>query len=93
MTPPQMLALIDRYLGGDRVSEQERSDFHQIMLAASFAAQAFMDHVGCDGGATSAMMRAFLTALVDPLHPDLDHLRQKPEAGQTARYERKSAST
>lgn len=31
------------------------------------------------------MLRAFLLALIDPMHPDLDYLRADPQAGIAAR--------
>lgn len=85
MTPAEMLALHDRKIGGDPVTDDEEAAADRIVLAAAFGSQAFMQHVGCDGGATIAMLRAFLTALADPMHPDLDYLRQDPAAGAAAR--------
>lgn len=85
MTPAEMLALHNRMIGGDPVSDDERKAAERIVLAAAFGCQAFMQHRCCDGGATLAMLRAFLTALVDPMHPDLDYLRQDPAAAAAAR--------
>lgn len=85
MTPAEMLALHDRKIGGDPVTDEERVVAENILLAASFGAEAFMRHVGCDGGATLAMLRAFLTALSDPMSPYLDYLRMDPAAAVAAR--------
>lgn len=82
LRPSQMLDLHDRFLSGAPMSEEERSKADAIALAAAFGAEAFMRHQGCDGGATIALLRSFLTALVDPLHQDLDYLRRDPNAAQ-----------
>lgn len=85
MTPAEMLALHDRSIGGEPVTDEQRAAVVKILIAASFGSEAFMQHVGCDGGGTIAMLRAFLTALVDPMDPGLDYLRQDPAAAVTAR--------
>lgn len=85
MTPVELLALWDRKIGGDPVTDADRATAENILLAASFGSQAFVQHVGCDGGATLAMLRAFLTALIDPMSPDLDYLRMDPAAAAAAR--------
>ena len=85
MTPAEMLELHERSIGGEPVTDEERAAVVNILIAASFGSEAFMRHVGCDGGATLAMLRAFLTALSDPMHPDLDYLRQDPAAAVAAR--------
>lgn len=85
MTPGEMLGLHDRFMDGAQLSEAEKIAADLIALAASFGAAAFARHPGCEGGATHAMLRAFLTALVDPMHPGLDYLRQDPAAAAAAR--------
>ena len=85
MTPAEMLALHDRSICGEPVTEEERAAVCNIVIAAAFGSEAFMQHVGCDGGATSAMLRAFLMALVDPMDQRLDCLRQDPAAAVAAR--------
>ena len=85
MTPVKMLALYRRAISGDPVTDAERETAHAILAAASFGCEAYHRHVGCDGGATIAMLKAFLTALIDPLSPDLDYLRADPASGPAAR--------
>ena len=62
-----------------------------VVIAACYGAQAF--DIATSSGLTYdyaplAMARAFLTALIDPLDPALDYLRQDPAAGEKARGER-----
>ncbi len=85
MTPPDLLALHDRIISGDPISEEDRAVGDALLMAAAFGSMAFAKHVGCDGGATLAMLRAFLTALIDPMSPDLDYIRADPAAGPAAR--------
>lgn len=59
-----------------------------LVLAACFAAQAYETAVASGvtaDGAPAALLRALLTALIDPLSADLDYLRADPAAGVAAR--------
>lgn len=56
----------------------------RLSSAACFAAAAY-DAAPMEDAAPAALTRAFLLALIDPLHPDLDYLRADPEAGAKAR--------
>lgn len=52
--------------------------------ASIFAAAAYERAGGGEAG-TYALRRAFLTAMVDLMHPDLDYLRADPAAAGVAR--------
>ena len=56
----------------------------RVTLAAVYGVAAY-EAAPCDDSGTAAMARAFLTALIDPLHPDLDYLRADPAEGAKAR--------
>lgn len=68
-----MLDLHDGFLAGKDVDLAAANRLH---LAASFGAQAFAVCPEPDAR-PSAMLRAFLLAMIDPMHPDLDYLRAK----------------
>ncbi len=71
-----MLATWDSWLAGR--SRVRRADAHRLLAAASFAAAAFEEQVASGltaDGAPGELLRAFLLALVDPSHSDLDRLR------------------
>ena len=59
----------------------------RALSAAIFAAEAQRAADDYDA-APIALMRAFLIALIDPLHPDLDYLRADPASGAAAREAR-----
>ncbi len=67
-----------------------RGAANPVVVAACFGAGAFM--ASTDDGAPLAMARAFLIALIDPLDPALDYLRQDPAAGEKARADRKGSA-
>jgi hypothetical protein len=69
----EMLALHDGYLSGTDVNIESAKRLH---VAASFGAQAFAVCPIPDAR-PSAMLRAFLVALMNPMHGDLDYLRKK----------------
>lgn len=83
MTPVEMLALLDPRSAGER-TPADAMRIRQIITAASFGSAAYEAADDADQG-TAAMLRAFLTALIDPLSPDLDYLRQDPAAAIAAR--------
>lgn len=66
-----LLALHDGFLAGRDV---DMADAKTVGIASAFAAQAYAVCPHRDA-APSAMTRAFLMALIDPMHPDLDYLR------------------
>ena len=86
MTAREMLDLHDKFMSGAPITEDESKAADRIALAASFGSTAYEDGTDADQG-THAMLRAFLTALVDPMHPDLDYLRADPQAAIAARAE------
>ena len=55
----------------------------RCLSAVIFASEA--DRAAGYNAAPIALLRAFLQALIDPLHPDLDYLRADPAAGAKAR--------
>jgi hypothetical protein len=62
-----------------------------LSLASAFAAQAFDDAASSGitaDGAPAALLRAFLLGIINPLHPDLDHLRSDPDSAEAARAAR-----
>lgn len=66
-----MLEIHDGFMAGRDV---DMTDAKTLALASAFGAQAFAVCPMHDA-APSAMTRAFLLALIDPMHPDLDYLR------------------
>lgn len=84
-----MLRVWDTWFGGSAGGDHAAAD--RLAIAASFAAQAF-EHAASSGitadGAPTALLRAFLLALADHLHPDLDYLRADPASGEKARTDR-----
>lgn len=86
MTPVEMLALLDPNRQGER-TPADAMRVVQIVTAASFGSAAYEAADDADQG-TAAMLRAFLTALtalIDPMSPDLDYLRMDPAAAVAAR--------
>ncbi|WP_353144899.1 hypothetical protein [Paracoccus sp. (in: a-proteobacteria)] len=84
MTPAELLALHDKFMSGGGVTDDEKAAADHIALSAAFGSAAYEAAMDADRG-THAMLRAFLLALVDPMHPDLDYLRRNPEAALAAR--------
>ncbi|MCB5412158.1 hypothetical protein [Pseudogemmobacter faecipullorum] len=73
-----MLETFDVWFRGDARDQSEAA--HRLILAGSFAAQAFEDLAACGAtadGAPVGMMRTFLLALIDPALPELDPLRAR----------------
>jgi len=66
-----LLEIHDGFLAGRDVDMDAAKS---LGLASAFGAQAFAVYTHMDA-APSAMTRAFLLALIDPMHPDLDYLR------------------
>ena len=56
----------------------------RVVLAAVYGVEAY-ESAPCNDIGTAAMVRSFLTALIDPLHYDLDYLRADPASGAAAR--------
>ena len=95
MTPAQMLAVHDGFMSGKRLSDEEKLQADHVFTAAAFGAEAF-DKAAAHGltadGAPVALLRAFLLALVDPLHADLDYLRADPASGAVERAKREEVN-
>lgn len=90
LTPREMLDAYDACMSGSAATDEQYAIAATLVTAACFSAQAFAMRDDFDMGA-SAMVRAFLLALIDPLHPDLDYLRSNPASGAVARAARGEA--
>jgi len=73
----------DAFLNGDEMYPGEMERFEAVCNAINFGAAAFQ--AGQGDQAAHAMGRAFLLALIDPSHADLDYLRAVPKSGEVAR--------
>lgn len=91
LTPSQLLAAHERFMSGQPISLSEKTAADSVALAACFAATALNRAMTVESG-IAALTRAFLLALVDPLHPDLDYLRADPASGAVERANRIAAS-
>lgn len=78
-----LLQSYDAFMRGEEMYSGEMERFHAVCHAISFGVAAYEAGAGEQAG--HAMGRAFLTALFDPSHPDLDYLRAVPESGEVAR--------
>ena len=79
-----MLAAYDKFMSGKKVTADEKAIADHASKVAAFASQAY--EWGFDPGhAAHAMTRAFLCAMIDPMHPDLDYLRIVPSSGADMR--------
>lgn len=79
-TGGRLLDIWDKWIGGNKNSNKNAA--HQMLFAATFAAQAFEDAAEINyDGAPGQLLRTFLTALADFNSHDLDHLRacNRPE--------------
>lgn len=77
-----MLETWDHWFSGSPGGRAKKVDADRLARAGCFAAQAYCDamtSIGADG-APGVLMRTFLLALIDPMNPDLDHLRADPAA-------------
>ena len=80
-----MLDAGDAFMGGRNLTAEQIELERIATIAGAFAAAAYDAHSPKGGGECHALTRAFLLALIDPNHPDLDYLRADPSAGETAR--------
>ena len=78
------LDVCDRFMSGQPISDADRAIADRVFLASAFASEAY-EKGGLREDATWAMQRSFLRALIDPMHPGLDYLRQDPAAAVAAR--------
>lgn len=86
-TARHMLETWDYWLSGAPGGRDKKAEADRLVSAACFAAQAYcdaMEGIGADG-APGVLLRTFLLALIDPMNPDLDHLRADPAAVAAAR--------
>lgn len=80
-----LLDTVDDFMSGKNLTEDQRELERTATVAGVFAAAAYDAYTPKSGGEIHALTRAFLLALFDPTHADLDYLRADPKAGQTAR--------
>lgn len=88
----EMLEAIDAFMSGAALTEDQKALADAVHKAGCYAGGAYDAHLPKSGGEYHAMTRAFLLALVDPLHSELDYLRAQPSAGAEAREERQRKS-
>lgn len=79
----ELLDSYDAFLSAMEMSDQDQERFNAVCSAINFGAAAYDAGHGHQAG--HAMGRAFLLALIDPSHPDLDYLRADPKSGEVAR--------
>jgi hypothetical protein len=85
MQTKEILESVDAFMSGEALNLQQVEMSNSAFTAAAFAAAAYEAHTPKSGGECHALLRAFLLALIDPLHPDLDYLRERPDCADTAR--------
>ena len=83
----QLLDADRAFMDAEPLTEAQRALSRHVAMASAYGSAAFMAGIDQDQG-THAMMRALLTALLDPLDPELDCLRADPTAGEKARADR-----
>lgn len=79
----ELLDSYDAFLAAMDMDDADMERFHDVCAAMNFGAAAY--EAGHGHQAAHAMGRAFLLALIDPSHPDLDYLRADPKSGEVAR--------
>jgi len=84
-TAKEMLDALDAFMRCERLTDEQRELEKAATTAGAYAAAAYDAHVPRGGGEYHALTRAFLLALIDPTHADLDYLRADPAAGKAAR--------
>ena len=77
------LAVFRKGMEGTVLSQDEKALSDRIVLAACFAAEAY-SQAGMDEFGIYGLHQSFLRALVDPLDPALDYLRDDPTEGPKA---------
>lgn len=78
------LDVLHRFMSGQSITNGEKALADRVAMAACFAAEAF-NHAAMEEDGIYGLQQSFLRALVDPLHPDLDYLRDDPNEGPKAR--------
>lgn len=87
-----MLDAVETFMSGKPLTDEQRELQDCVFKAGCYAAAAYDAHSPKSGGEVHSLVRAFLTALIDPLSEELDYLRIDPAAGEQARIERKQQS-
>ncbi len=81
----ELLSAVDAFMGGAPLTDDKREMEKAVTIAGAFAAAAYDAYTPKGGGEFHALTRAFLLALIDPTHQDLDYLRSDPASGKVAR--------
>lgn len=84
----EMLDAIDAFTGGKKMTAEQTALEEMTFTAGCYAAAAYEAHAPKSGGEDLSLTRAFLLALIDPLHEDLDYLRVDPASGAARRKAR-----
>ena len=84
LPPSELLHAYDEFMRGCPLANGGEALASSVAKASAFAAAAY-DDASPAGYAVHALARAFLIALINPAHQDLDYLRADPKAGQAAR--------
>ncbi len=87
-----LLSAFDASMMGEPLTRDQETARDIVGVAMSFGAAAY-DGVPDANAAAVAYGRAFLMALIDPLHPGLDYLRADPSSGATGRVKRKASAS
>jgi hypothetical protein len=88
----KMLDAIEGFMGGKQLSAEQNNLQERVFKAGIYAAAAYDAHVPKSGGEGYILTRAFLLALIDPLHEDFDYLRSDPRSGEQARQARRNSA-
>jgi len=91
MTPQQLLETYDKFMAAEPITDAEKQVSDAVAVAACFGVSAYEAGMNAHHG-THAMLRSFLLALIDPLHPDLDYLRADPASGAVERAKREEVA-
>ena len=78
------LDAVQKFMSGQSVTADEKALADRVAMAACFAAEAY-NHACMEEDGIYGLHQSFLRALVDPLHPGLDYLRDDPSTGPAAR--------
>lgn len=71
----EALDAYDAFFRGDKLTRKQKDLAKRVAVASAFGAAAYNRGIDPDQ-ATHAMVRSVLVAIQDPMHSDLDYLRQ-----------------
>ena len=84
LPPSELLHAYDAFMSGGPLAKGGEALANSVAKASAFAAAAY-DDASPASHAAHALARAFLLALINPAHHDLDYLRANPTTGRAAR--------